>query len=97
MPVPPLSFNLILADSPKGWTEESAKGKKRKLDTTTCTESDLEEDSPVAKFRRGEPLPSDLDLGENSQEDTQDSEEDADDSAWTLMGAALEREFLSGD
>lgn len=50
------------------------------------------------KFRRGEPLPSDLDLGDDSQ-DTPGSDEgvdDVDDGEWNMMGAALEREFLSG-
>lgn len=48
------------------------------------------------RFRRGEDLPDDLDLGDNSQ-DSVDLEpiENEDDREWNAMGAALEREFLS--
>lgn len=66
----------------------------------TATESDGDEetdDMPSTKFRRGEALPSDLDLGENESE-SQGSEEppdETDDGDWNMMGAALEREFLS--
>lgn len=53
---------------------------------------------PSTKFRRGEALPSDLDLGENESADSPGSEDppdEIDDGDWNMMGAALEREFLS--
>lgn len=85
---------------PKGWCENKLKSRKRKAaETTTCTESDIDEESPSVKFRRGEPLPSDLDLGEDSQDSPPSDEplDDGDDGDWNMMGAALEREFLSGE
>ncbi|XP_055919788.1 RNA polymerase II subunit A C-terminal domain phosphatase [Eupeodes corollae] len=52
-----------------------------------------EDEMPSTKFRRGEHLPSDLDIGSESNDgsDPQDNEDDGD---WNMMGAALEREFL---
>uniref|UniRef100_A0A182JTN3 RNA polymerase II subunit A C-terminal domain phosphatase n=1 Tax=Anopheles christyi TaxID=43041 RepID=A0A182JTN3_9DIPT len=62
----------------------------------TNASSDDEDQSPSAKFRRGENLPSDLDMGSNS-EGSQEPIDDVDDGDWNMMGAALEREFLGLD
>ncbi|KAH8371535.1 hypothetical protein KR093_007910 [Drosophila rubida] len=52
-----------------------------------------DDEMPSAKFRRGEELPSDLEMGSDSNsENNQDDE--GDDGEWNMMGAALEREFL---
>jgi len=53
---------------------------------------DDDDEMPRAKFRRGEDLPTDLEIGSdpNSEKDL----EDEDDGEWDMMGAALEREFL---
>lgn len=57
---------------------------------------DDDDDDPVTYFRRGQDLPSDLDLGDNSQDSIGDLEGDnEDDREWNALGAALEREFLS--
>ncbi|XP_076751000.1 RNA polymerase II subunit A C-terminal domain phosphatase Fcp1 [Xylocopa sonorina] len=58
---------------------------------------DDDDDDPVTRFRRGEDLPDDLDLGDNSQDSIEDLEimDNEDDREWNEMGAALEREFLS--
>ncbi|XP_015594454.1 RNA polymerase II subunit A C-terminal domain phosphatase isoform X2 [Cephus cinctus] len=57
---------------------------------------DDDDDDPVTRFRRGEDLPSDLDLGDNSQDSVDlDAFENEDEREWNAMGAALEREFLS--
>ncbi|KAK2579346.1 hypothetical protein KPH14_008297 [Odynerus spinipes] len=61
-------------------------------------EDDDDDDDPVMRFRRGEDLPDDLDLGDdNSQDSLEDLEpmENEDEKEWNAMGAALEREFLS--
>lgn len=50
------------------------------------------DEMPSARFRRGCDLPSDLDMGSNS-EGSQDPIDD-DDGEWVSMGSALEREFL---
>lgn len=58
------------------------------------SENDSDNDeSPADKFRRGCDLPSDLDMGSNCGSNASTSD-DQDDGDWTLMGAALEREFL---
>lgn len=55
-----------------------------------------DDDDLVVRFRRGEDLPDDLDLGDNSQDSIGDAPSDeVDDREWNAMGAALEREFLS--
>ncbi|XP_030378182.1 RNA polymerase II subunit A C-terminal domain phosphatase [Scaptodrosophila lebanonensis] len=51
-----------------------------------------DDDIPSAKFRRGEELPSDLEMGSDSN--SENNPEDEDDGEWNMMGAALEREFL---
>ncbi|XP_033340142.2 RNA polymerase II subunit A C-terminal domain phosphatase Fcp1 isoform X1 [Megalopta genalis] len=60
-------------------------------------DDDDDDDDPVTRFRRGEDLPDDLDLGDNSQDSIEDLEimDNEDDREWNAMGAALEREFLS--
>ncbi|XP_076668442.1 RNA polymerase II subunit A C-terminal domain phosphatase Fcp1 isoform X3 [Andrena cerasifolii] len=70
--------------------DNSSSGKEDTLD-------DDDEDDPVTRFRRGEDLPDDLDLGDNSQDSVEDLEvgDNEDDREWNAMGAALEREFLS--
>ncbi|XP_017061840.1 RNA polymerase II subunit A C-terminal domain phosphatase [Drosophila ficusphila] len=53
---------------------------------------DDDDEMPSAKFRRGEKLPSDLEMGSDSN--SEKDPEDEDDGEWNMMGAALEREFL---
>ncbi|XP_055379570.1 RNA polymerase II subunit A C-terminal domain phosphatase [Condylostylus longicornis] len=56
--------------------------------------SDDDED-PVTKFRRGEDVTEDLDLGSDSNsEGSEQQVDEEDDGEWNMMGAALEREFL---
>jgi RNA polymerase II subunit A-like phosphatase len=52
---------------------------------------------PSTKFRRGEALPSDLELGDDDSCGSDEPIDEIDDGDWTMMGAALEREFLSGN
>ncbi|XP_050073858.1 RNA polymerase II subunit A C-terminal domain phosphatase [Anopheles maculipalpis] len=63
---------------------------------TNASSEDEEDESPSAKFRRGGDLPSDLDMGSNS-EGSEEPIDDVDDGDWNMMGAALEREFLGLD
>uniref|UniRef100_A0A182N813 RNA polymerase II subunit A C-terminal domain phosphatase n=1 Tax=Anopheles dirus TaxID=7168 RepID=A0A182N813_9DIPT len=62
----------------------------------TNASSEDDDESPSTKFRRGEDLPSDLELGSNS-EGSDEPIDDVDDGDWNMMGAALEREFLGLD
>ncbi|XP_017788336.1 PREDICTED: RNA polymerase II subunit A C-terminal domain phosphatase [Habropoda laboriosa] len=70
--------------------DSSSSGKDDTID-------DDDDDDPITRFRRGENLPDDLDLGDNSQDSIEDLEimDNEDDREWNEMGAALEREFLS--
>ncbi|KAK3908662.1 RNA polymerase II subunit A C-terminal domain phosphatase [Frankliniella fusca] len=96
------SADSLSGEHPHGWGKHDLKRKRQEYKTGTATESDGDEegeDMPSTKFRRGEALPSDLDLGENGSEspgseDPPDPDE-MDDGDWNMMGAALEREFLS--
>ncbi|XP_015112781.1 RNA polymerase II subunit A C-terminal domain phosphatase isoform X2 [Diachasma alloeum] len=56
-----------------------------------------DDDDPITRFRRGEGLPDDLDMGDSqdSVDEIADPAEEDDDREWNAMGAALEREFLS--
>ncbi|XP_037821914.1 RNA polymerase II subunit A C-terminal domain phosphatase [Lucilia sericata] len=56
---------------------------------------DEEDEMPSEKFRRGGNLPSDLEMGSDSNDDSDGNNPDEeDDGDWNMMGAALEREFL---
>ncbi|XP_063238173.1 RNA polymerase II subunit A C-terminal domain phosphatase isoform X2 [Bacillus rossius redtenbacheri] len=84
-----------LAEHPRGW--RTPVGRKRPAREMATESDDEEEESPSAKFRRGEALPSDLDLGtEENSEGSEGPLDSGDDGEWNMMGAALEREFLSG-
>lgn len=65
-------------------------------DNSQTNLSSDDDESPSAKFRRGCALPSDLDMGSNS-EGSDEPPDDVDDGDWNMMGAALEREFLGLD
>lgn len=77
----------FVEEHPHGWKEPKPKRRAE----------DLDEDSPSSKFRRGEALPSDLDLGDEDSVGSDDPPDEVDDGDWNMMGAALEREFLSGE
>lgn len=58
-------------------------------------EDEDDDEMPSARFRRGEDLPSDLDIGsECGSAGSNDPIDEDDDGDWNMMGAALEREFL---
>ncbi|XP_066995998.1 RNA polymerase II subunit A C-terminal domain phosphatase-like [Anabrus simplex] len=71
----------------------------RKRFATDLDSDDFEDNSPIVKFRCGKDLPSDLDLGEeeDSSNSSDEPPDEVDDGEWNMMGAALEREFLSED
>ncbi|XP_033254090.1 RNA polymerase II subunit A C-terminal domain phosphatase-like [Drosophila miranda] len=64
----------------------------RERDDNNEDEEDDDDEIPSAKFRRGEELPSDFEIGSDSN--SENNQEDEDDGEWNMMGAALEREFL---
>lgn len=91
------------SSSGESLTGEHIRGHKRKREEEKNTseeeggESSLDE-FPSTKFRRGEMLGSDLDFGQDSNsERSEEAMDEVDDGEWNMMGAALEREFLSND
>ncbi|XP_049963662.1 RNA polymerase II subunit A C-terminal domain phosphatase [Schistocerca serialis cubense] len=97
------SSGSLTAESPHGWKHhEEFKREKRRAKEAFEDDEDLLEDSPCAKFRRGEKVPSDLDVDSPEDEESASNDgsdeppDEVDDGEWNMMGAALEREFLSG-
>lgn len=91
------------SSSEESLTGEHIRGHKRKREGTgnesedDPVESSLDE-YPSVRFRRGETLESDLDFGQDSNsERSEEAPDDMDDGEWNMMGAALEREFLSNE
>ncbi|XP_018566284.2 RNA polymerase II subunit A C-terminal domain phosphatase [Anoplophora glabripennis] len=102
--IPPRSNSSSSSSSEDSLTGEYPRGFKRKrqdeedngLDENNSTEDEM----PSIKFRRGESVDDVLDM---DQDDTQESDnsveppDEVDDGDWNMMGAALEREFLSNN
>ncbi|CAG9838900.1 unnamed protein product [Diabrotica balteata] len=91
--------NESSSSSEDSLTGEYPRGYKRKKFEPNVDDlyNSTEDESPSVKFRRGENVHDMLDY---EQDDTQDSTEpigDVDDGEWNMMGAALEREFLSNN
>ena len=90
------SEDSLTGEFPKGYKRKREE-EKYLAEEYNSTEDD---ESPSIKFRRGESIEDVLDM---DQEDTQDSEgsleppDEVDDGEWNMMGAALEREFLSNN
>lgn len=95
------------SSSEESLTGEFPRGHKRKRSNVEEENNRLDEvnnsteddESPVVKFRRGEKLDSDLEISQDESQGSVDSDDppddDGDDREWNMMGAALEREFLS--
>lgn len=78
-------------------SNRSGSSSSRSSNSRSSSDDDDEKGTVAEKFRRGEDLPSDLDLGSHDSGDTEGSNndnDDEDDGDWNMMGAALEREFL---
>lgn len=89
------------SSSAESLTAEMPRGHKRTIGERNEDE-DIDENTkdsdefPSTKFRRGEQLDSDLDIGQDSNsEGSIEAPDEMDDGEWNMMGAALEREFLS--
>lgn len=100
-PVPKVEVSSSSEDSLTG---EFPKGYKRKRAEDTNLVSDInnsteEDESLSIKFRRGELIDSELDIEADSQESNGSVEapDEVDDSEWNILGAALERGFLSNN
>lgn len=77
-----VDMNGSSSSSSSGSSEDNAEDKPDDPDETQS-----------ARFRRGCDLPSDLDMGSDNSQGSQDPIDD-DDGEWVSMGSALEREFL---
>jgi hypothetical protein len=77
-------------------SQESLASRKRRRNMLPKTETEEEEEeSLTTKFRRGEPLPSDMDVLNLTNQSTDDDDEVDQDNEW--MAQELERELLGGD
>lgn len=63
-------------------------------DSMQNEEEEDDDEMPSTKFRRGEALPSDLDISSGDSAGSVEPIDEVDDGDWNMMGAALEREFL---
>lgn len=88
--------NILLGEHHHGWGKRNPKKRKRAAAESDSEDGDDEDEMPGAKFRRGEPLPSDIEFGDDDSCGSDDPPDEIDDGEWNMMGAALEREFLSG-
>lgn len=90
------------SSSEESLTGEYPRGYKRSRQKRDDLEDDVMDSSvdeyPSTKFRRGQQLESDLDFGQDSNsEGSAEAPDEVDDGEWNMMGAALEREFLSNN
>ncbi|GJQ76601.1 hypothetical protein Trydic_g15464 [Trypoxylus dichotomus] len=88
------SEESLTGEYPRGFKRLRSGAKKDTAIDTEDVESSMDE-FPSTKFRRGEKLDSDLDIGDSNSEGSLDPPDDIEDGEWNMMGAALEREFLS--
>jgi RNA polymerase II subunit A-like phosphatase len=89
--------NILLGEHQHGWGKWSSVKRKRGAAESDSEDGDDEDDEmPGTKFRRGEALPSDIEFGDDDSCGSDDPPDEIDDGEWNMMGAALEREFLSG-
>ncbi|KAI4468785.1 rna polymerase ii ctd phosphatase [Holotrichia oblita] len=88
------SGESLTGEYPRGFKRSRSSHKKDGAIDTEDVESSLDE-FPSTKFRRGEKLDSDLDIGDSNSEGSIDPPDEIEDGEWNMMGAALEREFLS--
>lgn len=93
------SDESLTGEHPHGWNPKSNKQKRSREDQEQEIEDESTADEyPSTKFRRGEELSSDLEFGQDSNsEGSVDAPDEIDDGDWNMMGAALEREFLSNN
>lgn len=91
------SDESLTGEHPHGWRPTRTAQKRCRDDQEGEDESTADE-FPSTKFRRGEQLSSDLDIGQDSNsEGSVDAPDEIDDGDWNMMGAALEREFLANN
>lgn len=88
------SGESLTSEYPRGFKRARSSQKQDAAIDTEGIESSLDE-FPSTKFRRGEKLDSDLDLGDSNSDGSVDPPDEIEDGEWNMMGAALEREFLS--
>ncbi|XP_971974.2 RNA polymerase II subunit A C-terminal domain phosphatase [Tribolium castaneum] len=85
-----------LGEHPKGFKRKREGGDEAEIDLNNSTEDD---ETPSVKFRRGETVDSEVDMEPDSQDSdgSVEAPDEVDDGEWNMMGAALEREFLSNN
>lgn len=92
------SEESLTGEHPHGWNPTNKKKRNREDQEQELEDESTADEYPSAKFRRGEELSSDLEFGgESNSEGSVEAPDEIDDGDWNMMGAALEREFLSSN
>jgi len=87
-----------MIESSQDCLSAQAKARKRRRDMLPKTETETEEEETlITKFRRGEPLPSDVDYLNLTNQSTDDDATEEVDQENEWMAQELERELLGGD
>ncbi|CAG9860661.1 unnamed protein product [Phyllotreta striolata] len=90
------SVESLSAEFPRGHKRRKFDGFDDEEGLQEHNGSDGDDESPSEKFRRGE-IVNILDYEQDDTQDSVDPPDEVDDGEWNMMGAALEREFLSND
>lgn len=92
------SDESLTGEHPHGWNPKNNRKRSRDDQEAEAEDESTADEFPSTKFRRGEELSSDLEFGqESNSEGSVDAPDEIDDGDWNMMGAALEREFLSNN
>lgn len=92
------SDESLTGEYPRGFKRNRENHGKLQCEQTVEEDGNSSADEfPSTKFRRGENLDSDMDIGDSNSEGSIEPPDEVDDGEWNMMGAALEREFLSNN
>ena len=94
------SDESLTGEYPRGFKRN--REKHGELQSERAVEEDANssaDEFPSTKFRRREKLDgdADIDIGDSNSEGSAEPPDEVDDGEWNMMGAALEREFLSNN
>lgn len=96
------SAESLTAEFPRGFKRAREKleedDEQRRVDNNGGSSNDDEDEEPSNKIRKNLELENDLDIEQDTNSDgSVEAPDEADDGEWNMMGAALEREFLSNN
>lgn len=87
------SVESLTGEFPRGFKRARAESAAKDINDESSND-----EFPSSKLQKREQLENDLDLGqESNSEGSVEPPDEVDDGEWNIMGAALEREFLSNN